>query len=63
MGEKLTPDQLAERWGKSPGTLQNWRSQGKGPPYTKIGKTITYDLDDVIQFEAEHKIMPEQSNG
>lgn len=33
----LTPAELAAMLGMSPRTLANWRSNGKGPPYLKIG--------------------------
>ena len=33
----LTQEELAERWRKSPRTLANYRAQGKGPTYSKMG--------------------------
>jgi predicted DNA-binding transcriptional regulator AlpA len=33
----------AERIGLKPKTLDNWRSQGTGPPYYKLGARIVYD--------------------
>jgi hypothetical protein len=52
--EHLTPDQLAARWHKSAGTLSNWRAQGKGPAYIKLGRTILYPVPSVQEFERAH---------
>lgn len=37
MTDLLTPAELAVMLGMSVRTLANWRSNGKGPPYLKIG--------------------------
>lgn len=53
--EFLTTAQLAERWDIHPGTLENWRGQGKGPPYVKLTKKrrspVLYRLSDIIEYE------------
>ncbi len=56
-GKDLTmqnPDQrrLADRWLLSPRTLEQWRWQGKGPRYLKIGGRVVYRLSDIEAFEA-----------
>ena len=38
---------LAERWQMSPRTLEQWRWQGRGPRYLKIGGRIIYRLEDI----------------
>ena len=38
---------LAERWLISPRTLEQWRWQGRGPRYLKIGGRVVYALDDL----------------
>ena len=43
---------LADRWLISPRTLEQWRWQGKGPRYLKIGGRILYPLVEVESFEA-----------
>ena len=43
----LDTTQLAARLGKKPKTLDNWRSQGIGPPHRKIVGSIRYDESDV----------------
>lgn len=45
---------LAERWLISPRTLEQWRWQGKGPKYLKIGGRVVYRLQDVEHYEAQH---------
>ena len=45
---------------KNRGTLSNWRSQGTGPPYTRLngGRTIRYKLSDLEAFMAKDRIDP-----
>ena len=42
---------LAERWLISPRTLEQWRWQGRGPRYLKIGGRVVYRLSDIEAFE------------
>jgi hypothetical protein len=42
---------LAQRWLISPRTLEQWRWQGRGPQYLKIGGRVIYRLADVETFE------------
>jgi hypothetical protein len=49
----LDQKQLACRWLMSPRTLEQWRWQGKGPKYLKIGAKVVYRLEDVESFESE----------
>ena len=38
----------------SPRTLENWRQQGKGPKYLKIGRSVVYlesDLEAWLQSQ------------
>lgn len=52
----LTAAELVERWGGvvSQQTLANWRSQGRGPTYVKIGRKVLYPIDAIEQFETEN---------
>jgi hypothetical protein len=56
--EVLTPEDLSARWkGKiCPGTLQNWRCNGTGPNYTKVGRAVFYPLSEVERFERENVV-------
>ena len=49
----LNENELAQRWGVSPKTLQRWRSEGRGPRYLKLSKRVGYPVDAVIQFKCE----------
>lgn len=51
MGIQLTVQDLTKRWEVTPKTLQNWRWNGKGPEYFKVGRTIKYRLEDIESFE------------
>jgi len=53
MPKFLTPDEVCARWKGilTPGTLANWRNQGKGPKYVKMGGKILYKEDDIEEFE------------
>ena len=69
--EYLRPQELADRYGISLFTLQQWRKKTRkgeatGPPFEDIGLTplnpyaprIRYKLTDVIEWEAKHNIQP-----
>ena len=47
----LTSDQLAKRWVIRTETLSQWRWNGRGPQYLKIGRRVLYRLEDVLSFE------------
>ena len=46
----LTPPEVAELTRISPETLAQWRSQKRGIPYLKIGRTVRYDPADVQAY-------------
>jgi predicted site-specific integrase-resolvase len=50
----LNQNQLAERWGISPRTLEQWRWVGQGPVHLKLGGRVVYRLQDVEHYEAQH---------
>lgn len=54
----LTPTELSARWdGRiSVRTLANWRSQGSGPPFTKIGGAVLYDLARIDEWENRNTV-------
>lgn len=49
----LTPEALATRWQLPLATLSQWRWNGKGPQYIRLGKHILYRLEDVMIFERQ----------
>ncbi len=50
----LTSEQLATRWCLSPKTLRQWRWQGQGPRFLKLGGRVVYRFQDVQKFEEIH---------
>jgi predicted DNA-binding transcriptional regulator AlpA len=53
----LNEVQVANLTGRALSTLRNERARGLGIPYIKIGRSVRYDLADVIRFMESHKIM------
>ncbi len=49
--QHLDQNALADRWQISPRTLEQWRWQGRGPCFLKIGGRVVYRLADVEAFE------------
>ncbi|MFY9183026.1 MAG: DNA-binding protein [Limnohabitans sp.] len=47
----LNENELAQRWGISPKTLQRWRCEGRGPKYLKLSKRVSYALEMILDFE------------
>lgn len=50
-GDLMSPDDVSALLGVSRGHLANWRSNGLGPRYVKVGRLVRYrrpDIDDWI---------------
>ena len=47
----ITSTALAARWHITPHTLSQWRWNGKGPRFSRMGGHILYDLQHVEDFE------------
>ncbi len=52
---KLNTREAAAYLNLSPGTLEVWRSQGRGPMYAKLGRRVVYDRVDLEAFVASRK--------
>ena len=52
----LTATDLAERWQVPARTLGQWRYEGRGPAYVKIGGAVRYRLAEVEAYELEHMV-------
>jgi hypothetical protein len=52
-----TPGEVAAFLGGdfSEKTLANWRSEGRGPQYHKVGRHVRYDWADVRRWLAERR--------
>lgn len=42
--------------GRALATLRNDRYVGRGIPYVKMGRSVRYRLDDVINYMESHKV-------
>jgi len=49
----LTPDDLARMWQVSAGTIANWRTNKKGPEFTRIGGLVRYSPEAVSAWLAK----------
>lgn len=60
MIDLLHPRQVAERYNITPETLSNWRREGKGPRFIRLGNgprsRAMYRLEDVIAWEQKNVI-------
>jgi predicted DNA-binding transcriptional regulator AlpA len=59
MDQYMTTDELADRLRTTAGTVRYWRSLGRGPRGTKIGRKVIYAESDVVAWLAEMQA-PEQ---
>lgn len=54
----VTDVELAGALGVAVQTLRNWRFQGRGPAYVKLGKMVRYDLAEAVDYFRQHRIVP-----
>jgi hypothetical protein len=47
---------VAEMLGRNPRTLQRWRTKGKGPAFTTIGREVFYEPNDLQEWIDRGKI-------
>jgi hypothetical protein len=54
----LSAAEVSQRWGGavSTGTLANWRTQKKGPPYQKLGSKVRYPIVQLEAWEAANMV-------
>ena len=55
----LTEKEASSKSRKALSTLRNDRFMGRGLPYIKVGRSVRYDLDDIILYMDSHKIVPD----
>jgi predicted DNA-binding transcriptional regulator AlpA len=46
----LTEEELAEMIGVEARTLQTWRSNGEGPKFCKLGRSVFYRTSDLEEW-------------
>lgn len=55
--QMMTTEELAERWRMAVKSISNWRVQGRGPRWIKLGDgrngKVLYRLEDIEAFEIE----------
>lgn len=51
--------QLAERWMRSPRTIENWRNKKMGPDYVKLAGKVVDDMEEILKVEEESKVSNE----
>ncbi|AIT60483.1 MerR family transcriptional regulator [Corynebacterium doosanense CAU 212 = DSM 45436] len=56
----LRPSEAGAVLGLSPKTLANWRSQGTGPAYARVGDRITYRLSDLLAYRSARMVRGER---
>jgi excisionase family DNA binding protein len=50
MKDLLTVEQAAEYLTLNVNTLNAWRSQGKGPAYIHVGRSVRYSREDLDKY-------------
>jgi predicted DNA-binding transcriptional regulator AlpA len=43
-------------------TLRNWRFKGIGMPYSKVGRSVRYALEDVLDYMESRKVQTDEGN-
>ena len=57
----LKTPEAAQVLGKNPQELSDWRHQGRGPAYVKIGRSVRYRPSDIESFIASNIVEPKAS--
>jgi len=52
-----SPD-AANLLGKHVQELSDWRHQGRGPKYVKLGRSVRYRLSDLYEYMSENTVEP-----
>ena len=58
MAMQLNEQGAAEHLNLSPKTLRKWRSLGKGPIYSQMGRAIRYNTDDLDEWSRLQRKVP-----
>lgn len=41
--------------GRAAQTLENWRGLKRGPPFHRVGRSITYRVGDLVAWMTQHR--------
>ena len=55
----LTENDVSRITARAMQTLRNDRTKRQGIPYSKIGRSVRYNLEDVVNFMQSKRIVPE----
>lgn len=56
--EYATNSEAAAELGKTDRTLARWRAEGKGPAYTRVGKSIYYRRSALLEYARANEVNP-----
>lgn len=56
----ITEAEAAKALDCADGTLRNWRSEGKGPPFLKIEGKVRYQAKDLVEWLRERTVTPDR---
>lgn len=58
LDDLMHPRDVAKRYKMTPESLSNWRREGKGPPFVKLGTgkspRVMYRVKDVAEWEKQN---------
>ncbi len=54
--QKLNTIEASEFLGVQPNTLEVWRCYKKGPKYSKVGRKVMYDINDLEEFFIQNSV-------
>lgn len=54
----LTTEELAEEIGVHRTTLAKWRMERRGPPFTRLGNRILYNIESFQRWLASGEVSP-----
>jgi hypothetical protein len=57
----LSTEEASEYIGVPVGTLENWRSQGFGPPYAKLPKAVRYPRAGLDGWMTANLVTPQDA--
>jgi predicted DNA-binding transcriptional regulator AlpA len=43
-------------------TLRNWRFKRMGMPYSKVGRSVRYAMEDVLHYMESRKVQTDEEN-
>jgi hypothetical protein len=55
----VTEKKVSEVTGRALPTLRNDRSQKRGIPFSKLGKSVKYRMSDVVEYMESHRVETE----